>query len=450
MKKLYFFLLLPLWMGNLSSAYTQSVKLIGADFATSAVTFTVDVGAAPRIWVFVGYTTDPSPTSAIMSRATFTPPVSAGTLAAENRGFWLENNATVTATLSGVSGSRFSWCAYAVDAPPNAVSQPDGSYQLHGTPPFTINGDITEYSNTFGPGTCIESITDFTYNPAGHIIPLYSVSVGAINDADVATLVGHAPATNPTNATAASGGDGNIIYEWRRTGTSSKTLTNSTFSDYDISDDPTNYDTPGTYYFTRYAKDNTCKTTFTLSGGQYELRVYDVPPYSGTLTWTVGTQIWSSALSHSVTGCNVTTNFGSTNPPAVAYYRSEGLYDGSGYLYNWKCVDEQRSALCPSPWRVPTVSDYTTLDTYFTSMTGYGTVGTAAWVANTYLNLWGVVYGGYMNGSTLSEGGTAAVYWTTTANTAQVSRCVRHRATGVRELPCQGHMYTGMQVRCVW
>jgi uncharacterized protein (TIGR02145 family) len=451
MKKLYFFFLLLSFWGLGGFSYAQSVKLIGTDFANSAITFTVNLNSATSTWVFVEYTTDPSPTSAIMSRATFTDvsytPPSTGTLAAEGRGFLLESSATITAKLDGVSG-KFSLCVYAVDVPPNAVSQPDGTYLLYGTPPFTINGDITEHSNTFGPGTCITSITDFTYNPEGRIIaPPFSA--GAINDAGVFTLNGHAPATNPTNATEASGGVGNIMYEWRRTGTNSKTLTNSNFPEYDISDDPTNYDTPGAYYFTRYAKDGICNTTFTPSGGQYELWV-DVPPGAGTQTWVCNAQTWSGALSYSVAGCTDSPSFAGSNPPTVARYRSTNLYPNSGYLYNWKCVDEQGAVLCPSPWRVPMMSDFETLDACFKNMTEYGSVGSRDWMAATYENLWGVVYGGYSNAIDLVTHGTWSYYWTPESLSSTQAKRPGLNYNGARQLGTSaGAKLGGFQVRCV-
>jgi hypothetical protein len=165
MKKLYiFFLLLPLW--GFSSAWAQNVRLLGENFNESEITFSVDMSAATPTWVFVEYTTPPLHSPASMSRATFTSVSSSGTLAAGNQGFWLENSATVTAKLSDVP-YRFSWCAYAISAPPKAKVQPQGGYSLHGTPPFTINDNITVSASTFGSGTCITSFTDFTYNPGG-------------------------------------------------------------------------------------------------------------------------------------------------------------------------------------------------------------------------------------------------------------------------------------------
>jgi hypothetical protein len=186
MKKIYlFFLFLSLW--GLSSAYAQSVTLIDENFTSGEVTFSVDVGAATPTWVLVEYTTAASHNPANMSRATFTnvlfDPQDAGTWiagsteTAGDRGFRLIKNATITAKLKDVSG-RFSWCAYVFDAPPNAKLAPDGSYSLHGTPPFIVNDAILDEGvTTFGPGTCIESITDFTYNPDGNpSLPAVTVS----------------------------------------------------------------------------------------------------------------------------------------------------------------------------------------------------------------------------------------------------------------------------------
>jgi uncharacterized protein (TIGR02145 family) len=445
--------------GNFASAQV-SVELTGKTYTPPQISFTVSWGSkAPynnKIWVLSQYTKVSVSGIGPEDRALVTAVSATGATASTvtgHRGFWLETSgssgsATVTATLSLASGvEKFNECVYAFDYPPNAVWQCDSTYQLRGSPPFTINGDIIERSNTFGPGTYITSITDATDNPEG-IVPT-PFSAGSITTAGTATIVGIAPAAIVADAASASGGVGNITYQWRRSdGTASTTLTGSSTT-YALNEDPENYSTAGTYYFTRYAKDSTC--TFTPSGGQYELKVYALPPDSGTLTWTVGTQIWSSALSHSVAGCNVTTDFGSDNPPNTAYYRSEGLYAGSGYLYNWKCVDEQGATLCPSPWHVPSVSDYTTLDNYFSSMTGYGTVGTAAWMVNTYLNLWGIVYVSYSNGTTLPTIGERACYWTSEVRSDTQAQCLFLWQDGRRNIPYSNcTKRSGNQVRCVW
>jgi uncharacterized protein (TIGR02145 family) len=371
-----------------------------------------------------------------------------------HRGFWLETSgdngsATVTATLSLADGvEHFNWCVYAFDYPPNAVLQSDGTYQLRGSPPFTINGDITEYANTFGPGTCITSITDATDNPAWSIPEPFSA--GSITTAGTATIVGIASAAIVADAIPASGGDRNITYQWRRSdGTASTTLTGSSAT-YALNEDTENYTTAGTYYFTRYAKDG-CNTTFTPSGEQYTLRVVpavDPPPNSGTLTWTVGTQIWSGALSNPVAGCTQATNFGSTNPPTVAYYRSTGLYAGSGYLYNWKCVNDKKSTLCPSPWRVPTLADFIALDN---ALGGNGTnrAESLSWVNSTYGNQWGSVFGGYLEGGTLYNAGTVFSYWGADTYSSSMAYHLRYWEDGTISPENSTQMSRGVQVRCI-
>jgi uncharacterized protein (TIGR02145 family) len=113
-----------------------------------------------------------------------------------HRGFWLETagsngSATVTAILSLADGvENFNWCVYAFDYPPNAVFQSDGSYRLHGSPPFTINGYITEPTNTF-VGTCIVSITDATDNPEG-IVPPPPIAWSSGGEASQDVLIGNA------------------------------------------------------------------------------------------------------------------------------------------------------------------------------------------------------------------------------------------------------------------
>jgi hypothetical protein len=388
----------------------------------------VDVGAATPTWVLVEYTTDPSPTSAIMSRATFTNetiiPGDAGTLAAEGRGFLLESNATITAKLSGVNDSRFSWCAYAFNAPPNAKLNPEGGYTLHGTPPFIINNNIEVSAGTFGPGTCITSITDFTYNPAGRIPdpPAVTVSAsetevdpgtevsftatatggtttamtytwdvagttittitpsntysqvlstpgettytvrvtnaygceasdagsictfsaGTIATATVTTMIGTAPATNPTSEDSPC-----ITYQWRRSGTSSATLDDSETPAYDLSKDYSNYSNPGTYYFTRYAYSYGAMQ-WIASEGTYTLVVTNqLPTSAGTTTWKYGTTlVWSGPIR--VPGGCAKVEKGSGQ---VGYIDDGESY---GFFYHPTCCENKKSLICPTPWRLPT------------------------------------------------------------------------------------------------
>jgi hypothetical protein len=206
-------------LGSFSSACAQSVKLIGENFATSEVTFSVNLSPATPTWVFVEYTTPPHD-PANMSRATFTS-VSAGTLAANDQGFLLENSATITAKIKNAP-TQFSWCAYAISAPPRAKMAPNGSYTLHGTPPFTIvtyNGTFTVDSHDFGPGTCITSITDFTYNPNGF---LFDPPMTVTAMAETSECAGAVTFT----ATATGGTTTAMSYTWNIKGMESTIITN--------------------------------------------------------------------------------------------------------------------------------------------------------------------------------------------------------------------------------
>jgi hypothetical protein len=437
MKKLYFYLLLlPFWGLGASSAWAQNVQLVGSNFDTGAITFTVDVGAATPTWVLVEYTTDPSPDLATMSRATFTDesitPPSAGTLAAENRGFLLTSSATITAKLSGVSDSRFSWCGYAFGAPPNATVNPEGGYTLRGTPPFIVNGStLTAGETTFGPGTCIESITDFTYNPEGRIPdpPAVTVSAseqyvdpgtevtftatasggatnamtytwdiagtettsttnpysqilstpceatytvrvtnangctstvsnagsitvfsaGTIATATVYTTAGNpppSPTVHPTSLAAACAA--NIEYQWRRSGESAATLSDT--PNYVLSSD--DYAAAGTYYFNRYAKNKA--GDWVPAEGTYTLWVNGAiapPQYARSKQlWPIvtssGTLIWSDNINHP--SC-----MGSSCPDHTGC-----CHNGYSSLYAGSEVQLRIGSMCPSPWRQANQTDW--------------------------------------------------------------------------------------------
>ncbi|MDR0694663.1 MAG: hypothetical protein LBF81_05130, partial [Prevotellaceae bacterium] len=67
-----------------------------------------------------------------------------------------------------LAADKFNWCAYAFDLPPNATPKTGGGYDLHGTPPFTINGTpLPQSSTTYGAN--ITSISDPTDNPNGFV-----------------------------------------------------------------------------------------------------------------------------------------------------------------------------------------------------------------------------------------------------------------------------------------
>jgi uncharacterized protein (TIGR02145 family) len=100
------------------------------------------------------------------------------------------------------------------------------------------------------------------------------VSAGAISPGNGTAFVDTNPGATITSSSDASGGDGNITYEWRRSGTSSATFSHDA-STYSIGSEASNYSTAGIYTFTRYAKDGTCNTDWMASTGIYTLTVSD-------------------------------------------------------------------------------------------------------------------------------------------------------------------------------
>jgi hypothetical protein len=77
------------------------------------------------------------------------------------------------------------------------------------------------------------------------------------------------------SSTAASGGDGTITYEWRANGTPIASANSATY------DPPSGL--TATTTFTRWAKDNTCNTTFTQSTGSWVVTVPTIPDFDATI-----------------------------------------------------------------------------------------------------------------------------------------------------------------------
>jgi uncharacterized protein (TIGR02145 family) len=179
MKKLYF--LFVLFAGVTASAQL-SVSNMQADYAAKKITFTVSWTTAPennKIWLLADYrkiennAETGSWSRAPIAAATKTAGVgSASTVSGNTQGFWLNtsgssSSATVEATLNlPVDVTQFNWCVYGFNAPPHAVWQFDGTYQLHGTKPFTVNGgNLTAEAAVYSGDPPITAFTDATGCP---------------------------------------------------------------------------------------------------------------------------------------------------------------------------------------------------------------------------------------------------------------------------------------------
>jgi hypothetical protein len=188
MKWLVILVLILLWGIGLSAHSVSVSNMMVVNYSKNTVTFTVSwtgVQENLRFWVIVDYQKVSGEETAggeqLRAGIKGVPAINGvgviETVDAKN-GFWLNtdgnitNSTTITAQLDiDAEVDNIHWCAYALDYPPVAETLDDGSYKLYGTPPFTVNGiKLGDAVRTFGPGTCITSLTDATGNPAG-ILP---------------------------------------------------------------------------------------------------------------------------------------------------------------------------------------------------------------------------------------------------------------------------------------
>jgi uncharacterized protein (TIGR02145 family) len=179
----------------------------------------------------------------------------------------------------------------------------------------------------------------------------------------------------------------------------------------------------------------TRSATVTLAAGTLT-RAVDVtqaalttPPYAAsTQTWVFGDQTWSDAIH--IPDCNKSSFTNSYTDP---HCRSYTLGENTWYYYNWAYVSQKVVALCPSPWRVPSQSDFITL----VSNTNYSTL----------ISDWG--YGGYCNsGGTLANQGSGAYYWSSSEIDSSYAYTLYYLSSYVYP-QIYGNKNYGQQVRCV-
>jgi uncharacterized protein (TIGR02145 family) len=229
-------------------------------------------------------------------------------------------------------------------------------------------------------------------------------SAGSITTASGTTSPTTDPNVTIANSSLASGGNGVITYQWRRSGTSSETFSHNS-STYPINNSATNYSTAGTYYFTRYAHDGTCNTAWTASSGQYTLTVaVPNPPGAGTNTHTCGSQIWSEQVR--IADCNKSSYTNSTTVPHCRSYTYNSIVY---YYYNWAYVDTYGATMCPGPWRVPSVTDFENL------VSCLGTSPTNG-IYYPESSTWGGALSGYAGASIMNDMGINGSYWSATGN----------------------------------
>jgi hypothetical protein len=88
------------------------------------------------------------------------------------------------------------------------------------------------------------------------------------------------------------------------------------------------------------------------SNGIYTL-VVDPPPPTYANTWTCGNYVWSELTSYKPNSCSAVSSLQDVNPPTNPEYIE---HDGLVY-YNWMCLINAQSKICPLPWRSPTLAE---------------------------------------------------------------------------------------------
>jgi uncharacterized protein (TIGR02145 family) len=264
------------------------------------------------------------------------------------RGFFVTASpATVTATLDNAAG-KFNWCAYGSDAPPQAEVLSGGGYKLHGTPPFTINGTITENTKTFGAGTCITSITDLTGNPDGiaaHDIAQATISGDASNTCPALTVV---------LTTTASGA---TTFTWYKNGSQVQSGTSTSYTvtatdSYTVQGKHA-YCT-GTASAAKVVTISSCCTGTTCPGCATPTLLLTGAGFTSSASYTINGIILSSPVT--VTTCQKESYSTSNNTLGTADCRTAPGF--AGHLFSWCAVMQFANVLCPPPWHVPLKEDY--------------------------------------------------------------------------------------------
>jgi hypothetical protein len=174
--------------------------------------------------------------------------------------------------------------------------------------------------------------------------------------------------------------------------------------------------------------------TITFNAGTFTRTVTvtqapNTPLYAAsTQTWVMGDQIWSDAIQ--IPECNKASFYESNDTPQCRSY-TEGK---TWYYYNWAYVDQYAATLCPSPWRVPTKSDFESLKTNPT--------------VSLLFNDWGT--GGEVVASGPSFVLIFAGYWSSVSKSDISAYLLRVDPTIYQEVNYWGSAkYMALQVRCV-
>jgi len=172
--------------------------------------------------------------------------------------------------------------------------------------------------------------------------------------------------------------------------------------------------------------------------------------FHSTNTWTIEgrgvTQVWSDAVTAS--NCQKTAFAGATNVDGLnADCRSNP--NAPGDFFSWCAVVRFADKLCPYPWRVPTLQDFSDLDRALGGLGVGHNRNDLQFVNQNYISLWGGVFGGssWSNGNLQSLG--SGLYWSQTDFTPQRGRNLSFGTNGRITPGDHTEKGSGLSVRCV-
>ncbi|MDR3184979.1 MAG: hypothetical protein LBT49_06220 [Prevotellaceae bacterium] len=158
--------------------------------------------------------------------------------------------------------------------------------------------------------------------------------------------------------------------------------------------------------------------------------------FASDQAWTFGNQTWSDAV-HCPECDKKTFEESDTEPQCRSYTNSET--GKTYYYYNWPYVNANKAVMCPSPWRVPTKTDFEDLTSYLS--------GETQTTLNTFGAVWG--YGGFALPDRIRGVYHATRYWSSDADE-------RYPKFAISCITIWGHTgwhyndrFAGLQVRCV-
>jgi hypothetical protein len=171
-----------------------------------------------------------------------------------------------------------------------------------------------------------------------------------------------------------------------------------------------------------------CKSDDEATPNVYEDN--DAPLYAASKkVWTFGEQTWSDAIH--CPECNKEILESSYTDPQCRSYTEN---DKTWYYYNWAYVTQNAATLCPTPWHVPSQTDFNTL----VSNTNYSVL----------INAWD--YGGLAESSSMDVVSTDAAYWSSTEYSGNTNRAYSlYYYIDYLSVDHGVNKYVGFQVRCV-